>query len=589
MSADLASARSLWKRLKKDPQSDADAVSHAKKAYKKMKKMVAKKGSTNLEQQPSEGQAPTPHVVVGNKRSRAYIHENDNEAVDGPPTEESVMDTIKQAKAAWKALKASQADKAAIKMAKAKYKAAKASATNNAGSKSSKRLKVVTSDATSESANKSKSSKSTSSKTSFESFKDTPFDPALLSSLNAAGFVQPTPIQAQAWPIIVSGADLVAIAKTGSGKTLAFLLPAFHRLAKQKGTRSTNIPSPEILVIAPTRELCMQIADAAKQFSMAGMSTHAIYGGVPVHPMKVALQKERPRIVVATCGRLIDLLDRKCISLSNCNYVVLDEADRMLDMGFEPEMKKIFAAVPQSDSRQTLLFSATWPKSIRKLADKFLRPERQQLFIGNVSQDGELEANKAISQKFIQATDDEKEARLFDILNALEEKKAGNGGDKAVDYRAVVFANTKNRVDRLTRVFWDWEFGTCAVHGGKRQDERDKALAKFVSKECPVMFATDVAARGLDIKGVTHVINFDMARDVESYVHRIGRTGRAGELGESITFWNPDYDKQCSPALVKIARKAGQEVPMFLAKYEKVKANKQWSSAKAEKASEGVF
>ena len=198
-------------------------------------------------------------------------------------------------------------------------------------------------------------------------------------------------------------------------------------------------------------------------------------------------------------------------------------------------------------------------------------------------------ANKAISQTFIQATDDEKERRLFDILNDLEEKKAAAKAGAQEDYNAIVFANTKNRVDRLTRVFWDWEFGTCAVHGGKRQDERDKALAKFVSKECPVMFATDVAARGLDIKGVTHVINFDMARDVESYVHRIGRTGRAGELGDAITFWNPDYDKACSPALVAIARKAGQEIPKFLVKYEKVKASKQWSSAKAEKASAGVF
>ena len=161
-----------------------------------------------------------------------------------------------------------------------------------------------------------------------------------------------------------------------------------------------------------------------------------------------------------------------------------------------------------------------------------MRGDAQQLFIGNVSQDGELEANKAISQTFIQATDDEKERRLFDILNDLEEKKAAADDKVPADYNAIVFANTKNRVDRLTRVFWDWEFGTCAVHGGKRQDERDKALAKFVSKECPVMFATDVAARGLDIKGVTHVINFDMARDVESYVHRVGRTGRAGELGD---------------------------------------------------------
>lgn len=567
-------AKRLWKRLKREGAAPA-AVTNAKAAYKALKK------------RPLPPEAPDPP----RKRAR--------EAGGGGGAESAAA-----AKAAWKALKAQGADEADVKASKAAYKAAKAA--EKAAEKAVE--KAVEKAAGASAAPPGKKQKSAASADdasapagpSFDTFAATPFSPAILAALAAAGFASPTAIQARAWPIALTGADLIAIAKTGSGKTLAFLLPAFHRLAaspprrqrqRQPNDRS-EIPSPEILIVAPTRELCMQIAAAAQQFGGTGSdtTTHAIYGGVPVHPMKVRLQKERPRVVVATCGRLIDLLERRCLSLASCSYVVLDEADRMLDMGFEPEMKKIFAALPQEDgARQTLLFSATWPKSIRKLASTFLRADAQRLFIGNVSQDGELEANKAISQTFIQATDDEKERRLFDILNDLEEKKAAAKAGAQEDYNAIVFANTKNRVDRLTRVFWDWEFGTCAVHGGKRQDERDKALAKFVSKECPVMFATDVAARGLDIKGVTHVINFDMARDVESYVHRIGRTGRAGELGDAITFWNPDYDKACSPALVAIARKAGQEIPKFLVKYEKVKASKQWSSAKAEKASAGVF
>ena len=188
---------------------------------------------------------------------------------------------------------------------------------------------------------------------------------------------------------------------------------------------------------------------------------------------------------------------------------------------------------------------------------------------GDDGDDGaELAANKAVTQRFINATDDEKDKHMYDFLCELKEGS-----------RVVAFANTKRRAETLAKTFWNHGFGTCAVHGDKPQREREAALAKFAKDECPLMFATDVAARGLDIKGVTHVVNFDMARDVESYVHRIGRTGRAGESGVAVTFWNPDYDKECAPALCKIARDAGQEVPEWLAKFEKSKESKQWRSA----------
>uniref|UniRef100_A0A7S0L8H5 Helicase C-terminal domain-containing protein n=1 Tax=Coccolithus braarudii TaxID=221442 RepID=A0A7S0L8H5_9EUKA len=240
----------------------------------------------------------------------------------------------------------------------------------------------------------------------------------------------------------------------------------------------------------------------------------------------------------------------------------------MLDMGFEIQIKAIFAELPAS--RQTLLFTATWPKSVRKLASAYLRDGEStvQLYVGG-SGDAELSANKCVSQMFIHATDDEKDVKLYNFLCELAEGS-----------RVIVFANTKRRVENIARDFA--EFGTCSVHGDKRQDEREAALRRFVANECPLMVATDVAARGLDIKGVTHVINFDMARDVESYVHRIGRTGRAGLTGASVTFWNPDYDKQCAPALIKIARDASQPVPDWLAKQEKIKASKLWDVSKAE-------
>lgn len=243
----------------------------------------------------------------------------------------------------------------------------------------------------------------------------------------------------------------------------------------------------------------------------------------------------------------------------------------MLDMGFEPQISQIFAKLPPAaavgaqSSRQTLCFTATWPKAVRKLAASYLRADATiTLFIGGGA-DAELEANRAVSQLFVHATDDEKDRKLFDFLCALPDGS-----------RVVVFANTKRRVESLSKRFWDEGFGTCAIHGDKKQNERDAALASFVANRSPLMFATDVAARGLDIKGVTHVVNFDMAKDVESYVHRIGRTGRAGELGASVTFWNPDYDKECAPALVKIARDAGQPVPDWLAKFERARAGKQW-------------
>lgn len=200
--------------------------------------------------------------------------------------------------------------------------------------------------------------------------------------------------------------------------------------------------------------------------------------------------------------------------------------------------------------RQTLLFSATWPKSVQKLASKYLKKDAVHINVGDTD---ELAANKSVTQEFFKRDDDEKENQLWRILYDMKDNT-----------KIIIFGNTKNRINKLQKAVWNQGYDCIAMHGDKTQWERDAGLAKFVSGEVPIMLATDVCARGLDIKDVTHVLNFDMARDVESYIHRIGRTGRAGASGTSITFFNENYDMECAPALAKIAREAGQPVPDFL-------------------------
>jgi superfamily II DNA/RNA helicase len=314
---------------------------------------------------------------------------------------------------------------------------------------------------------------------------------------------------------------------------------------------------PVALVLAPTRELATQIEEVGVKFgSCLDIKTTIVYGGVPKPPQAKAL-RAKPQLVVATPGRLVDLMNDSAVNLANVTYLVLDEADRIMDMGFEPQMEEIMKQIPEQ--RQTLLFSATWPKSVQKLANKYLKKEWVNV---NVGETEELAANKAVSQEFYPLDDDEKENKLWRILYDMGENT-----------KIIIFGNTKNRINKLQKAVWDQGYDCIAMHGDKTQLERTADLAKFVSGEVSVMLATDVCARGLDIKDVTHVLNFDMARDVESYIHRIGRTGRAGASGVSITFFNRAYDMECAPALAKIAREAGQSVPDFLEKAAEKGAN----------------
>ncbi|KAM2367252.1 hypothetical protein ACFXTH_044964 [Malus domestica] len=353
------------------------------------------------------------------------------------------------------------------------------------------------------------------------------------------GFSAPTPIQAQSWPVALQSRDIVAIAKTGSGKTLGYLLPGFIHL---KRARNNPQMGPTVLVLSPTRELATQILDEAVKFGKSSrISCVCLYGGAPKGPQLRDIDRGAD-VVVATPGRLNDILEMKRISLHQVSYLVLDEADRMLDMGFEPQIRKIVKEIPAR--RQTLMYTATWPKEVRKIAaDLLVKPV--QVNIGNVD---ELVANKSITQYVEVLTSMEKHRRLEQLLRSQEP------GSKII-----IFCSTKKMCDQLSRNLTR-QFGAAAIHGDKSQSERDYVLNQFRSGRTPILVATDVAARGLDIKDIRVVINYDFPTGVEDYVHRIGRTGRAGATGLAYTFFG-DQDAKYASDLIKVLEGANQRVP----------------------------
>ncbi|KAK4744568.1 hypothetical protein SAY87_010880 [Trapa incisa] len=373
----------------------------------------------------------------------------------------------------------------------------------------------------------------------FMTFEATGFPPEILREIYSAGFTAPTPIQAQTWPIALQSRDIVAIAKTGSGKTLGYLMPAFM-LVRMRHTNPQN--GPAVLVLSPTRELATQIQDEAIKFGQSSrISCTCLYGGAPKGPQLKELDRGAD-IVVATPGRLNDILEAKQIDLQQVALLVLDEADRMLDMGFEPQIRKIVNEIPRR--RQTLMYTATWPKEVRKIAsDLLVNPV--QVNIGNAD---ELVANKSITQFVEVVPQMEKQRRLEQILRSQDR------GSKVI-----IFCSTKRLCDQLARGIGR-NFGAVAIHGDKSQGERDWALNQFRTGKSPVLVATDVAARGLDIKDIRVVINFDFPTGVEDYVHRIGRTGRAGATGVSYTFFS-EQDYKYAPDLIKVLEGANQHVP----------------------------
>jgi ATP-dependent RNA helicase RhlE len=360
---------------------------------------------------------------------------------------------------------------------------------------------------------------------------------ALLAPLNRAlaeeGYTHPTPIQVQAIPPALEGRDLLGIAQTGTGKTAAFALPILHRLGKTGMTRKPK--SCRALILSPTRELAGQIADSFKAYGrFMHLSIDVVYGGIPIGK-QIRRLTTGADILVATPGRLLDLIDQRAITLRDLEILVLDEADQMLDLGFIKPLKRIIPMLPKT--RQSLFFSATMPNSIAELADAFLN-KPVQVAVTPVATTAER-----VVQGVMHVEAGNKPALLRAVLQ-----------DPAIA-RVLVFTRTKHGADRVVKGLGRDGIAALAIHGNRSQSQRQQALAAFRSGACRVLVATDIAARGIDIDGVTHVINFDLPDVPESYVHRIGRTARAGASGIAIAFCSGE-ERSNLRAIEKLTRVA---------------------------------
>ncbi|WP_456392567.1 DEAD/DEAH box helicase [Nitratifractor sp.] len=362
-------------------------------------------------------------------------------------------------------------------------------------------------------------------------FRDFDLHPDVAKGVRIAGFKEPSPIQEEAIPIILEGRDLVGQAHTGTGKTAAFGLPILDRIARGEIERA--------LVITPTRELATQVSDELYHLGrFAGIRTLAVYGGVG-YGRQIALIHRGVQIVVATPGRLKDLYQKGKIDVFNPEVVVLDEADEMLDMGFLDDVREIFEYIPQN--RQTLLFSATMPEPIKDLADTLLyEPE----FISVVGE--ETTKNIDIEQLYYVINENQRDEAIVRLLETEDYDKA------------LIFCRMKREVDRLTEHLQALGFNAAGLHGDIDQMERDAIVKSYRRGETRILIATDVAARGLDIKNVTHVFNFHIPFDPQSYVHRIGRTGRAGKQGRAITLVSTEEFRE----LQRIRKEVGAEMQL---------------------------
>ena len=354
-------------------------------------------------------------------------------------------------------------------------------------------------------------------------FTDLGLSQPVLQALDLKGYTEPTPIQAQAIPHVLEGRDLLGIAQTGTGKTAAFMLPSIDRL--READKQTPFKSCRMLVLAPTRELAGQIADSAKDYgALAGLKVHSIVGGTSVNKDRNKLHRGTD-ILVATPGRLLDLIDQKAFRLDGVEVLVLDEADQMLDLGFIHALRQISQLVPED--RQTLFFSATMPKQIQELVGKYCRNPVK------VSVTPESTTAERIDQYLFMVQQDEKQT-LLELILSGRHKIPGQ------IERVLIFARTKHGADRVVKKLGQAGIPANAIHGNKSQPQRQRALDEFKRAKTPVLVATDVAARGIDIPGVSHVINYELPNVPEQYVHRIGRTARAGADGVAIAMCAED-------------------------------------------------
>lgn len=373
------------------------------------------------------------------------------------------------------------------------------------------------------------------------SFEEAGFPDYVLKEIKRQGFKEPTSIQAQGWPIALSGRDMVGIASTGSGKTLSYVLPAIVHINSQP--KITRKDGPVALILAPTRELAQQIQQVAEDFGhSSGIRNTCLYGGAP-KSVQIRDLEGGVEIVIATPGRLLDLLESGKTNLKRCTYLVLDEADRMLDMGFEPQIRKIIEQI--RPDRQTLMWSATWPKEVKNLAEDFLK-DYSQINVGSL----QLAANHNILQIIDVCQDYEKESKLSTLLKEIMAEK---------ENKTIVFIETKRRVDEITRKMKREGWPAVCIHGDKTQQERDWVLQDFRSSKAPILVATDVAARGLDVEDVKFVINFDYPSCSEDYVHRIGRTGRRQKTGTAYTFFTPQNSNKAND-LIQVLKEANQVI-----------------------------
>lgn len=381
---------------------------------------------------------------------------------------------------------------------------------------------------------------------------------AIKSFLEREKIVEPTPIQERTLPFAMENKDLVGIARTGSGKTLAFVIPAVMKILKE---REANVDSnldqegrkeklPSCLVLAPTRELATQTASVLSKFRNLGIKSIVLVGGSSRNNQVYDLSFRDHDVYIATPGRLLDLVETETVNLSNIKYLVLDEADRMLDMGFEPQIRRVVEKIPED--RQTLMWSATWPEEIQSLAHEFMKNFE---FVAVDSE--KLKANPNIQQIVHVCGSRDKFTHMIDHFAGCR--------DRQEDSRTLIFTNTKRMADQLLVQLMRHRHRAIALHGDRSQRQRDDALRLFRNRSCNIMVATDVAARGLDISDITHVINYDFPNTIEDYIHRIGRTARHDKTGVSITYFTLD-NIALANKLIKVLQETGQSVPPELEK-----------------------
>ncbi|XP_057624583.1 probable ATP-dependent RNA helicase DDX43 [Chionomys nivalis] len=378
--------------------------------------------------------------------------------------------------------------------------------------------------------------------------------PEVMENIKRAGFQKPTPIQSQAWPIVLQGIDLIGVAQTGTGKTLSYLMPGFIHLDSQPLAREQR-NGPGMLVLTPTRELALQVEAECSKYSYSDLKSVCVYGGGD-RDGQIQDVSKGVDIIIATPGRLNDLQMNNFVNLKSVTYLVLDEADKMLDMGFEPQIMKILLDV--RPDRQTIMTSATWPSAVRRLAQSYLK-EPMIVYVGTL----DLVAVSTVKQNIIITTEEEKRTHIQTFLENMSPKD-----------KVIVFVSRKAVADHLSSDLILRHISVESLHGNREQSDREKALENFKTGKVRILIATDLASRGLDVHDITHVYNYDFPRNIEEYVHRVGRTGRAGRTGMSITLITRN-DWRVATELINILERANQSIPEELVLMaERYKANK---------------